>query len=463
LHAQAQIDPLVNFRNSAGDAVHGTILHVQRTSLAMEIYKPDAVGQLSELLTELTIRIGITPLYSGKAIVTSLVNTGLTAVVSVSLIDDWHELGAIVIAPAAARQAAQDFVRQWSDNSRIEGRYQVVVNEMRTFLADAARWVGQIDLSDSLPRENGQLRDDVFYELAAPLIEKTQYYFAALEREAARIAADAAPPHRAYAQAALHPLLLGAPFVFRTFAKPLGYAGDYQMVNQIVGEPRQGPNTYFQMVNVAFLQTAVALAHRNRIDMLAGFLARLADAAKLAGRPFRILNVGCGPAIEIARFLQTYQQPEWLSFELMDFNAETLNWTRDKLTQIQRTLNTQVQIDYVQDSVHHMLKRRIDDEAPAMRPFDAVYCAGLFDYLSDKVCTRLMQHFAANIRLGGTLLVTNVHTNNPVRYGMEHLMEWYLIYRDEEKLLSLLPNNTVEHRIYVDATGVNVFAQASIV
>jgi extracellular factor (EF) 3-hydroxypalmitic acid methyl ester biosynthesis protein len=461
LHAQAQIDPLVNFRNSAGDAVHGTILHVQRTSLAMEIYKPDAVGQLSELLTELTIRIGITPLYSGKAIVTSLVNTGLTAVVSVSLIDDWHELGAIVIAPAAARQAAQDFVRQWSDNSRIEARYQVVVNEMRTFLADAARWVGQIDLSDSLPRENGQLRDDVFYELAAPLIEKTQYYFAALEREAARIAADAAPPHRAYAQAALHPLLLGAPFVFRTFAKPLGYAGDYQMVNQIVGEPRQGPNTYFQMVNVAFLQTAVALAHRNRIDMLAGFLARLADAAKLAGRPFRVLNVGCGPAIEIERFLQTYQQPEWLSFELMDFNAETLNWTRDKLTRIQRTLNTQVQIDYVQDSVHHMLKRRTDDTPPT-NEFDAVYCAGLFDYLSDKVCKRLMLHFAARMHAGSQLLVTNVHASNPVRFDMEHLTEWYLIYRDETQFQALLPARCINSTIYVDATGVNIFAEMTI-
>ena len=45
---------------------------------------------------------------------------------------------------------------------------------------------------------------------------------------------------------------------------------------------------------------------------------------------------------------------------------------------------------------------------------------------------------------------------------MEHLLEWYLIYRDEAGMASLLPENSHAHRLYVDETGVNVFAEATV-
>jgi extracellular factor (EF) 3-hydroxypalmitic acid methyl ester biosynthesis protein len=258
-------------------------------------------------------------------------------------------------------------------------------------------------------------------------------------------------------------LLLRAPFVYRTYTKPLGYAGDYQMVNQILDDPRQGPSTYFQIVNASFLQAAVAQAHRNRIDLLGDFLVRTADAARLAGRPFRVLNIGCGPAIEIQRFLQDYVNPELLSFELVDFSEETLAWTRDHLEAIMVNTGKAASINYVHDSVHHLIKRRIDPMTAGVREFDAVYCAGLFDYLSDKVCLKLLAHFAARTRVGGTLLVTNVHSRNPQKlFVMEHLLEWYLIYRDEGKMDFLLPGKSIERKIYTDATGVNIFAEVII-
>jgi extracellular factor (EF) 3-hydroxypalmitic acid methyl ester biosynthesis protein len=271
-----------------------------------------------------------------------------------------------------------------------------------------------------------------------------------------------APTHRSFVQSTLHPLLLRAPFVFRTYTKPLGYAGDYQMVNQILGDPRQGPSTYFQMVNAAFLQTAVVVAHRNRIDILVDFLTRMADEARQAGKTFNILNVGCGPAIEIQRFLQSYPHPELLSFELVDFSEETLAWTRNKLSSIVQQIGKPVTIKYVHDSVHQLLKRRIDPSLAGTREFNAVYCAGLFDYLSDKVCSRITAHFAARTHLGGTLLITNVHSNNPEKFSMEHILEWHLVYRDESKMAEILPEQCSVPKIYTDNTKVNVFAEAII-
>ena len=46
---------------------------------------------------------------------------------------------------------------------------------------------------------------------------------------------------------------------------------------------------------------------------------------------------------------------------------------------------------------------------------------------------------------------------------MEHLLEWYLIYRNEEQLASTFPDEACRDiRTYVDATGVNVFCEATV-
>jgi extracellular factor (EF) 3-hydroxypalmitic acid methyl ester biosynthesis protein len=462
VYSQTQIDPVVSFRNTQGEAVRATIVNLQRKSLVMEVYNPYSIVQVSEVLSELTVRFGTKSAYVGKAVVISLVNTGLTAIVSVTLIDEWRELSDVAAVPGAVGLKASAFVRDWGERFRINRDYQIVVNEARAFLSDVSRWVEQVDMSDSLPKEGERLRPDVFFELATPLMAQTKIYFDRLNDEASRIEPDLAPSHRAFAQTALHPLILRAPFVFRTFTKPLGYAGDYQMVNQILEDPRQGPSTYFQIINTAFLHTAVAAAHRHRIDLLVNFLERMAEAARQAGRPFRILNVGCGPAVEIQRFLQTYPNPELLSFELVDFSHETLAWTGATLAAIAAQTGKPADINYVHDSVHQLLKRRVDSGADGVREFDAVYCAGLFDYLSDKVCARLMAHFASRTRVGGKLLVTNVHSSNPEQFCMEHVLEWYLIYRDEAKMEAILPEHCSRPVLYTDPTGVNVFAEVSV-
>ncbi|WP_317205676.1 class I SAM-dependent methyltransferase [Janthinobacterium sp.] len=463
MYSESQIDPLVNFRNTQGEAVRATITHLQRKALVMEVYNPYSIVQVSEVLSELTVRMGTKNAYCGKAVVISMVNTGLTALVSVALIDEWRELSNVAPAAGALGREAASFVREWGERFRIRRDYQIVTNEMRAFLSEVARWVEQVDLGSNLPKRDGRLREDVFFELAEPLMLKTRNYFDELNGQASLVEEELAPAHRAFVQGALHPLILRAPFVFRTYTKPLGYAGDYQMVNQIIDDPRQGPNTYFQIVNTAFLQTAVAHAHRNRIDILVDYLAGLADTARAAGRTMRVLNVGCGPAVEIQRFLQEYAEPHWLAFELVDFSEETLAYTRATLEALMARCGKRVAIDYVHDSVHQLLKRRVNPTpAPAgAGEFDAVYCAGLFDYLSDKVCARLVTHFVARMRRGGRLLITNVHADNPERAGMEHLLEWFLIYRDQAKMVGLLPPLSTDHRVYVDATGVNVFAEAS--
>ena len=84
-----------------------------------------------------------------------------------------------------------------------------------------------------------------------------------------------------------------------------------------------------------------------------------------------------------------------------------------------------------------------------------MYCAGLFDYLSDKVCARLSRLFFSWLRPGGTLLVTNMHECTANRFIIEHLVDWFLIYRNEEQMLEMIPDLGVQ-RTFTDDTGINL-------
>lgn len=464
MYLQRPFDHVVTFRNSQGESARGSLTSLQRRSLVMEIYNPYSIVQVSEVLSELVIRSGDSIIYKGKAVVVSLLNTGLMAVVSVALIDEWSDLNAIHGDVRQVRDEAIRFVSDWESRFRIRQSYQVLISEFRAFLSETARWIDQADMVESLPRTaDGRLTDEVFQAMAEPLMVKGKDFLVRLEDEASRLPEEDAQLHRAYAQTALHPLVLRAPFVYRTFAKPLGYAGDYEMVNQILGDPRQGSTTYIQLINAMFLRAAVAVAHRNRIDILVEFLSRAVAMAAEQGRTLRILNVGCGPGVEIQRLIATGMDLSRLNFTLIDFSRETLDYTRQRITSAASQHGSEVHVDYVQESVHELLKRATRDAVPAEGTgFDFIYCAGLFDYLSDKVCSRLIRYFLSRSNPGCNLLVTNVHSDNPERFGMEHLLEWHLIYRNEAQMLSVLEETGVPVSLYTDPTGVNVFAEVVV-
>jgi len=119
-------------------------------------------------------------------------------------------------------------------------------------------------------------------------------------------------------------------------------------------------------------------------------------------------------------------------------------------------------VELVHESVHNLLKRSSGARRLPETPFDFVYCAGLFDYLSDKVCNRLLEYFVGRTRPGGGVLVTNVHERNPDRHVMEHVLEWHLIYRNEAGMRAVAPARASIEQLWTDATGVNVFMRLAM-
>jgi hypothetical protein len=70
---------------------------------------------------------------------------------------------------------------------------------------------------------------------------------------------------------------------------------------------------------------------------------------------------------------------------------------------------------------------------------DVVISAGLFDYLSDVTARSLLAKAAAGLAPGGTIAITNYHPADRSRLVKSWLVDWELVYRNEEQCARLFP------------------------
>lgn len=453
-------DNVVSFKNCQGTPAIGSILRLSRAAIVFEIYNPYSIVQISEVLQQVVIRKGDRPIYQGHAVVTSLVNTGLLAVVSASLVEPWADLTDLKPGPAL-RKEVENFLGDWTTaNQRLEPSYQQMVTTIRNFLGDLSRWLSHSEVVtglSELPPTN-TLVTEFTEDVASQTLPKLCELFEQFEQVVKQVDRKVVNTHKSFVQRELHPLLMCSPYIHRTYTKPLGYAGDYQMVNMIVSNSWEGTSTYARVVNAFPLKISTAQAHRNRIDILLGKLTELSKQHSNPDRRFRVLNVGCGPAVEVQRFVQANEGANRTNLELLDFDAQALEHSRSTLTQILASTRSSMEVKFTRRSIHDLLETM--EEAPPFpkEQFDLVYCAGLFDYLSDPVCQRLVELFYDSVAPGGTVLVTNVHLKHPSRGFMEHVLEWTLVLRDENGMRAMAPAGST-CVVYDDTTGENLFLE----
>ena len=455
---------LVVCRNNQGTEITANILRLRRYSVAFEVYNPYSVLQVSEVLSDFRIRVGDQIVYEGKAVVSGLVNTGILLICEVTLSDSWRNVGFLADRSGSESLGEQigSFLHDWKRAHEVDSTFKVEVADTQNLLFGLQRWLEQIDLGirATATKDRQTLEQEVISQVHERVTREVHQLFASFEEIALKVPEGREATHKFYARRQLHPLFLCAPFVYRTFHKPLGYAGDYEMVNMMLRDPFEGGSMFAKNLNHAFLTCPPAEAHRNRITYLGKMLHRETGANAVEGRRTNILNLGCGPAREVENFLVEEELSDLASFTLFDFNDETIDYAQRLLMRTRATAGRVTPIHFVKRSVHQLIRESVAAEGAADLPvesFDVVYCAGLFDYLSPRVCGRLVEVFYRLLRPGGLLVVTNVSTANPSRGVMEYILEWNLIYRDKAQMMDMIPEAVSPRNctLRTEETGVN--------
>lgn len=265
--------------------------------------------------------------------------------------------------------------------------------------------------------------------------------------------------HRNFFQKRLSEFFSQSKLCHRGFTKPLGYAGDYEMMNIIYRNTFEGENLFEQVMSKIDCEGTAARAVRNRRSYLYKKLKELVLNTK-HGHTIKIMSVACGPAVEFTDLLSSIAGktlPSSIEYIALDQDAQAL---QDARTRIEPHIkdNSTIRVHFEEDNIKRLIVDR-DNNKDLYKGLDFLYSAGLFDYLSDRASSRLIHKLYSFLKPGGLMIIGNFGPYNPQRFIMEFGAEWFLIYRSEGHLKSLasdLPGNPLLG-IEREPEGVNLF------
>ncbi len=337
----------------------------------------------------------------------------------------------------------------------VPNEFKVWVNDQRSALERLQKFLDleerALENLDQFTRE--QTLKTYLEEIGPRVVESMNAASRELRQLVAGLREDQHASCRKYYKAELHHLILQSPFMRRAYTKPLGYAGDYEMMNMLYRDHAEGDSLFAKAMNLYATQEGAAQANVNRLDYLG---AKIRAAVEARGH-VRLASIGCGPAREIGVLLE--QNPELgrhLDVALIDQEERVLVYCERTLSPL--AAKTGVKLHFIRESVRRLLGAKKLKDALGER--DLIYSAGLFDYLNARSFSALLAGLYDALAPGGHLCVGNVASHNPTRYTMEYLLDWFLIHRSpaelEEFASALYPS---PKRVEVDAepSGVNLF------
>jgi hypothetical protein len=274
------------------------------------------------------------------------------------------------------------------------------------------------------------------------------------------------PLAHSYASSTLMPLLMPCPMHRRAYEKPLGYAGDYRMMELYFARELGGDGLFGRFLHsitqgYTLGQTVIAREQLLR-DVVRATIESDGDG------PVRVLSLAAGPAIELRRLLEeTISLRRSVELLLLDQDAAAHEAAHRRLTRILFERHhgaLPITLQCLHFSVRQLLKPQTPEEIlvseVTLVDLDLIYSAGLYDYLPDPVAARLTQLIYSRLRPGGRIFVGNLEEVPDTTWMMEFVTGWHLLYRNEQSLLRLargLEPAPARCAIVRDATGHSMF------
>jgi extracellular factor (EF) 3-hydroxypalmitic acid methyl ester biosynthesis protein len=423
--------------------------------------------EVGTVLGEIVVKFDDHEAYRGEARVSSVRREGGRGIVGASLVDTLMNIEDVLQlrdVKAWAGSEGKNGLGLRDAAWRVSGqeRFKALVGELRLLLEDGRAKLGELEAS--LPwhvahgDQESPARDALFErvrsEFSAEVVQCSNEIDSAL-RLAGKSERSAL---REYSIRYLHDLLMQAPWMHRARHKPLGYPGDYEIMNGLYGNHFAGPTLFAKGVNLAFVSTPAATAVRMRKELVKQKLAEVLDRRGAEGT-VRVLSIAAGPAQEVYELLQErHELPRAVEIVLYDQDKRALAFSYGRLKRlVDAKWKGQVKLLHLNDSIRHLLK----DTAvfSGHGAFDMIYSCGLFDYLQILTAVSLCRNLFSLLAPHGTLLVGNMVPTNPSRWFMELHLDWFLVYRERSEMLELArlaaPNARLD--IVEEATRVNPF------
>ena len=210
-----------------------------------------------------------------------------------------------------------------------------------------------------------------------------------------------------------------------TVDKPLGYAGDYKIIDDIyVNTPTT--KGYARLFDNYYQMTSMCVAVRNRKDDFKRLIIDFINKKRI--NPISIMNLGSGSGREVKEILQSGNlAKKKIYFDCYDFEQKAIDFAKKLNKEMPR-------IKFVKKNMLKLAATKYM-ERETNKKYDLIYSTGFFDYLNEKVATRLVKNLKKILKKKCCLIVASVRDkySNPTFHYMDWAGEWELVYRTDEE------------------------------
>jgi SAM-dependent methyltransferase len=293
-------------------------------------------------------------------------------------------------------------------------------------------------------RAEGQGGQEALGALARRAADALREPWRQLERAASRAALECLEhletlrAAKAVTETVLTPLLLDAPMIRRSYGKPLGYPGDYQVMIYYYDDAFEGDSVFARVFHKFFVEHPLSNGVRTRKDYVVQLMGAELDRVRAAGaaQPYRVASLGCGPAREVSDFVA--RRVSWsgeVRWTLIDQEEETLSVAY-------RAAQREIAATGARGALHclNLSFAQLLQEPALMRSLEAqdfIYSTGLFDYLREARAQALIGALFERLAPGGLLAIGNALAPNEWFWSPEMVLDWTLLYRTRDQMRRL--------------------------
>jgi CRP-like cAMP-binding protein/SAM-dependent methyltransferase len=236
----------------------------------------------------------------------------------------------------------------------------------------------------------------------------------------------------------------------RLYAKPRGYAGDFDTISMILRDEAGGHGRLGPLLDRCFLDEPTARAIRNSRKLLADEI-RAQHAQHLQ---LRATSLACGGAVEMHDVYDANRRVQ-IQFTAIDIDYEALEAVR-------RWSEATLVGDLVQPVQGNLIYLATGRQNIDLEPQQLIYSSSALSYLHDQFAVKLLDWIYKNLAPGGRVLLGSPHITNPDKAFLDHVLHWQLIHRSEDDLHRLFAASKfgkTRNRIIFEEEKVIMFAE----
>lgn len=234
--------------------------------------------------------------------------------------------------------------------------------------------------------------------------------------------------------------LVKGPTWWRSYFKPLGYPGDFALMNYMYDENAVGDS--FESLFMHALGLVAGRPIVSRMFTLGDILVE--ESQRERAEPFRITSIGCGPAREFENIFERVLSGIHWEVTLVDQEPLALEYALSSCRRLMA--GKPATVTALNMSFTEML-------SPAqgmvnLPPQDVYYSLGLVDYLSLPLAVKFTSRLYDALQPGGKVIIANVNNlSTGITWQAEYVTDWTLYFRSKDEMLAMaqgVPDAKVE-------------------